>query len=347
MTLTMEGSGQEEDASHANPTELCTNGELRLRVVRTLWTRFKKVLPSTVIGEAAETLLASIMCNHSSLLNPAALEFDSETSPRHAMHGKQAREEWVSFVMDILSACDADAMKVFWGFEAAGPAQPGTWGSGWSEEFRVAVWKTAVECWREGNYGWEPAVVLLGVPFTYVFCFYKALCSGSFNHFSDRHAWDAAGDDFTFWSEFYESYVAVNALDYGLDSYLVIDKIASFVLEYQSPGHVPSALRFVDYLLSLVEAPDMRDVPANFLDLISQTMRAAYPPEPRKMQIARWLMRSLSTFIEGCPDQLIVRVLEVLEESLVLWIQDEYDAWNDALNAYDVCFICVQIFITC
>ena len=91
----------------------------------------------------------------------------------------------------------------------------------------------------------------------------------------------------------------------------------------------------------------MRDVPANFLDLISQTMRAAYPPEPRKMQIARWLMRSLSTSVEGCPDQLIACVLEVLEESLVLWIQDEYDAWNDALNAYDVCFICVEIFIAC
>ncbi|PPR07765.1 hypothetical protein CVT24_003715 [Panaeolus cyanescens] len=314
MTATMEGS--DDAASRVDPTEFCTNGELRLRVVRTLWIQFKKVFPDSTISEAAEKLLVSMMRNHLSILGPSAL-LSKEGSTREARHGKNVRDEWVGLMMDILSVCDVEAMKVFWGLETDGPAQSGTWGSSWSEAFKAAVWKAAVECWRAGDYGWESAIVILSVPFT------------------DRHAWDVTGDDFTFWSEFFESYVVSKALDYGVESYAVVDKLTSFVLDNQTPGHVPGALRFVEYLLSYMDPQDMREVPANLLDLVSQTMHAAYPPESRKMQIASWLMRSLSSLIEGCPDQFIVRVLEILEEPLVLWIQDEWAAWTADLAAYD------------
>jgi len=74
----------------------------------------------------------------------------------------------VKLCVDLLSVCDVDAMRTFWECEEDG-MQLRTWI--WSKEFTCAVWRTFVEKWRDVEGTWEGGVILLGVPFTYVFLF--------------------------------------------------------------------------------------------------------------------------------------------------------------------------------
>lgn len=80
----------------------------------------------------------------------------------------------------------------------------------------------------------------------------------------------------------------------------------------------------------------MRDIPQNLLELVSDTMRATYPPEPRNKAIAMWLARSLMNVVENCPVEFCLNVLQMVEESLCLWLADEYGAWTEDHFTYDV-----------
>jgi hypothetical protein len=62
----------------------------------------------------------------------------------------------------------------------------------------------------------------------------------------------------------------------------------------------------------------MRDIPQNLLELVSDTMRATYPPEPRNKAIAMWLVRSLMGVVENCPVEFCLSVLQTLKESLCM-----------------------------
>jgi hypothetical protein len=80
----------------------------------------------------------------------------------------------------------------------------------------------------------------------------------------------------------------------------------------------------------------MRDIPQNLLDLVSDTMRATYPPEPRNKGIAMWLVRSLMSVVENCPVEFCLSVLQTLKESLCMWLADECGAWTEDHSTYDV-----------
>lgn len=80
----------------------------------------------------------------------------------------------------------------------------------------------------------------------------------------------------------------------------------------------------------------MRDIPQNLLDLVSDTMRATYPPEPRNKGIAMWLVRSLTNVVENCPVEFCLSVLQTLKESLCMWLADECGAWTEEHFTYDV-----------
>ena len=80
----------------------------------------------------------------------------------------------------------------------------------------------------------------------------------------------------------------------------------------------------------------MRDIPQNLLELVSDTMRATYPPEPRNKSIAMWLVRSLMNVVENCPVEFCLSVLQTLKESLCMWFADECGAWTEDHFAYDV-----------
>ena len=102
------------------------------------------------------------------------------------------------------------------------------------------------------------------------------------------------------------------ALDHGLDSSTILDGLTDFVSCFQTPGASPtSSIRLVDNLLSHLESSKMRDIPQNLLELVSDTMRATYPPEPRNKVIAMWLARSLMNVVENCPVEFCLNVLQM------------------------------------
>ena len=82
----------------------------------------------------------------------------------------------------------------------------------------------------------------------------------------------------------------------------------------------------------------MRDIPQNLLELVSDTMHATYPPEPRNKVIAMWLVHSLMNVVENCLVEFCLNVLQMVEESLCLWLADEYGVWTEDHFTYDLNF---------
>ena len=141
----------------------CRNAELRLVVVSGLWQTMRTIFPQVPLVPAAEALLISLIKNEASLLPENArmdgvFEGDS---------GESTRNKWVSLCVSVLSICDASAVRAFWGYEEGG-SMSGLRDDGfkWTQDLTNAVWRTAVEQWKDGEGHWEGAVVFLGVPFT-------------------------------------------------------------------------------------------------------------------------------------------------------------------------------------
>jgi hypothetical protein len=155
---------------------------------------------------------------------------------------------------------------------------------------------------------------------------------------SDRHSWGPGGDDIALWEEIL-GYTTSKALDHGVESSSVLDGIALFVSSFQTPGSAPGAsTRLVDLLFANLEAPEMRDLPLNVLELASETMKATYPPEPMNYQVSMWMVRSLATAVEHCPMEFCLRLLQTVQEGLSLWLADESGAWSENDMMYDVRF---------
>lgn len=292
----------------------CLNSELRLRIVGRMWSEMKTVFPHEALTEAAEMFLSCLMRNEKSLLaKDARLALDEAE--------ERVRNCWVTLCVDVLGICDADAMKVFWGCEDGASVKKvdGTWGWDWTDEFTNAVWKTSVDKWKDDEGHWEGGVILLGVPFT------------------ERHSWNLTSDDYNLWEDFL-AYTTSRALDHGLDSSTVLDNIASFVSAFQIPG-VPSYLstRLADLLLSHLDAQEMRTIPQSLVNLVSETMRSNYPPEPKNKPVMRWLARSLMNIIEKCPAEFCLQILHMVQEGVCLWLGDECGAWDEDEMNYDVC----------
>ena len=126
----------------------CTNGEHKTRTVQKLWRTMRILFPIAQLGDAGEHLLKSLVDNERELVDPL-----SEGS---------ARAVWASLCTDVLSVCDVDLMRDFWGCGEGGRK----WD--WTNEDKETIWKTCVEKWKKVRGHWEGGVVLLGVPFTYV-----------------------------------------------------------------------------------------------------------------------------------------------------------------------------------
>ena len=124
------------------------------------------IFPHATLAAAAEKLLTCLILVEEVLL-PANAKLDGLSSDDTDV-GEQARNAWVKLCVDLLSVCDVDAMRTFWECEEDG-MQLRAWI--WSKDFTCAVWRTFVEKWREVEGSWDGGVILLGVPFTYVFLF--------------------------------------------------------------------------------------------------------------------------------------------------------------------------------
>jgi hypothetical protein len=72
----------------------------------------------------------------------------------------------------------------------------------------------------------------------------------------------------------------------------------------------------VDLLFAHLEAPEMRDLPLNVLELASDMMKATYPSEPMNYQASMWAMRSLATAVGHCLVEFCLRLLQIVQEGL-------------------------------
>lgn len=159
--------GSDDTIPEYKTRNTCTNGELRMRLVRHMWATLCAVFPAGARCDAGETLLVRLMQSEDALVRgtgTAAVVEDDEAEER-------AMTAWVGLCVDVVRVCgEGEGVRVFWSCEEEMGGRPvGRRSADWQREYTNAVWKAFVERWREAEGGWEGSVVLLGVPFTYVF----------------------------------------------------------------------------------------------------------------------------------------------------------------------------------
>ncbi|PPQ86312.1 hypothetical protein CVT25_005613 [Psilocybe cyanescens] len=300
----------------------CTNAELRLRVIYRLWTAMKAIVPHKLLEGAGEALIEALVWNQKLLVPEIARMTTTTSCSEEAVEeeeGERARATWVGVCVDVLGVCDVGAFKMFWGVETDVKEGREATRWIWNAAFTRAVWRSVVGTWVEMKGSWEAGVVLLGLPF------------------SDRHSWNPIGVDYDTWEDLLR-YTTAKALDDAdQDSGSVLDQVAGFVSQFQTPGlHSAPSTRLVDLLISHMDASTWRDLPLQVIELASTTMRATYPPEPRVKSVSMWMVRSLAGLIEHCPKDFCLRLFEVLDEGLCLWLADECGVWSDNELNYDV-----------
>ncbi|KAF9553877.1 hypothetical protein CPC08DRAFT_713395 [Agrocybe pediades] len=304
--------GSDDTIPDANVSATCSAEELRVRVIHALWTPLKKALPSRLRVAKARQLMYNLAAMHASLVPKCGRLLDGFDEGE----GEAARDAWVALILDILSVADLRTFKDFWG---GGPSEDGSttpWR--WTKEFIRAIWRTSAFKWAESEDSWEAAVVLLGLPF------------------SDRLSWGMSGGDFTVWEELL-AYTTAKALDDGIDSCQLLDIVSTYINEHHTPSlHPATSTRLVDAVVSHIDAADMRDIPAQVLALIATTLSATYPPEPKDKQFALWMVRSLAGFIEHCPGELCLRVLQTLEDGICMWLSDDAAVFSEHEFNYDI-----------
>ena len=137
---------------------------LKLRFARALWGALRNVFPQPVtLAAAGERLLASLMKNAGEYTYfDAEVEFQTNES---------GNDTWAEFCVDVLAVCGPDAMRAFWGYPDMESGEK-LWTWGWGPEERASVWRVFCARWMEVVEGeWEGGIVVLGVPFLYVYFF--------------------------------------------------------------------------------------------------------------------------------------------------------------------------------
>ncbi|KAK0464495.1 uncharacterized protein EV420DRAFT_1725380 [Desarmillaria tabescens] len=280
----------------------------KLKVAQDLWAVIRELIPKDNLREA-NRLLACLMKHEADLTDGDEL----------------VRKEWASLCAQVAVVCELDELKAFWSYVV--DAEIPAWKWNWSETVRSIVWKAFADAWhQEGT--WESIIVLLNVPFL------------------REHIWDLTDKDFRTW----ESLLGVGvekAFDYGMDASEFIDSVAASVSQNLDPT-VTSATRITDALISRVDMSDVRQIPASLVDLVNETLRTSYPPEPSNMTTSLWMVRSMLRMLETCPSELISSILNALQEGLSLWISDEFKAFKpsdysgDILSLYEVVLMSMQ-----
>ncbi|KAF7365027.1 hypothetical protein MVEN_00373800 [Mycena venus] len=221
--------------------------------------------------------------------------------------GEVSRAEWAMFCAEVLIVCDPDYLGEFWNYSK--------WE--WTDAIRSTVWRCFVEKWKEeSECAWQAIVTLLLVPF------------------SAKKSWELSDPDYELWDAFLGHGID-KALDYGLDEDGVLNHVASFIVKVYDPTST-TASRVAESLLEQLEKVELRELPESLFELVNDTLRSSYPPEPRNKQRALWTLRSLQRAIENCPPELVVDMLRLIEDGLCTWVSDEHQALSEADYDYDV-----------
>ena len=159
LDLTTKSGPPRKALSSSSPTRvppsLHSNIALKLSITRDLWTVVRTTIPLDLVAAAGEKLLACLVDNED--------DWVWETDPND-----DARKQWAMFCAEILLACHSDELKLFWGTSReVGNGRKGAWSR--KPTVRHLVWACFVHKWKEeGDWNWEGAAILLGVPFVWV-----------------------------------------------------------------------------------------------------------------------------------------------------------------------------------
>lgn len=128
-------------------------------------------------------------------------------------------------------------------------------------------------------------------------------------------------EDVDEWKAFLQ-YAIDRALDYGVDSVSVVNRIAS-TISGRPTLSVTSSTRVSELLLSSLDIADARSLPSSLFELINETLVNTYPPTVQNKVPSLWLLRTLTRTIDACPVEIAEQLLENLQEGICQWILDE------------------------
>ena len=170
LDLTTKTGPPRKTLSSSSPARLPPSSHsstvLKLSITRDLWATIRGTVPLEFMAMAGKKLLACLVDNEDALVCEAGSPDD-------------ARKQWAMFCAEVLLVCEPEALKLFWGVSQ--DAEYGDVCRVWSRpaEVRSLVWACFVQKWKEeGDWYWEGAVILLGVPFL---CVYFCLILNSRN----------------------------------------------------------------------------------------------------------------------------------------------------------------------
>jgi hypothetical protein len=161
-----------DDSSVSSINTTLTN-KTKLALIQRLWHITSSLIPHPLLASsgAPERLLASLMKREEDLTSSSPLSLRS--IEEEEQETTELRESWTTLCVDVLVKCNPEALKAFWGYVNGDGNREWDWT--WDARERAGVWGCFVDRWMgaceniEGGVGWEAAVVLLGVPFLWVF----------------------------------------------------------------------------------------------------------------------------------------------------------------------------------
>ncbi|KAF9241177.1 hypothetical protein BU15DRAFT_61124 [Melanogaster broomeanus] len=276
-----------------------SNSAMKLCVVRELWASMRTTFPNNLLHAGGAKLLECLIEDESDLV--------WETD-----HPDDARREWAKLCAETLVVCDIDELRQFWAKRSRSYAMM-TYESG----VQSLVWGCFIETWKADTEGsWESATLLLGAPF------------------DNSNAWELSNDEFGIWDGFLK-HVMNKANDNGIDEVSVLDHVAEVVARSPCPAFA-SSTRVADLLLSHCEMDEARQFPSNVFEFVNDTLFSTYPPEPRNLKPALWLIASLTRAIDTCPVEFRLNLLETIQDGVSTWLSDEYHVFSQEEYALDV-----------
>ncbi|KAJ7600816.1 hypothetical protein C8J56DRAFT_813750 [Mycena floridula] len=256
-------------------------------VLKALFNNFLEE-PSEARTEFGKQVLSTLMKNEAEL----------------TASGSAARVAWVDLcILIILRLEDDSHLDAFWGGEFEQPSVPGWSWAYWQPQHRSLAWDRFARKWdRKTSEGFK---ILLSVPF------------------SSEHGWEMSNGDLNTWEHLLKQGVdAVIDYESREASFQFLEQIAAHISSRSEPTSTVSG-SVADHLLTQLEIQDSNVLPERLLEYVNDSLKSNYPPEPRHRKSFYWLMRTLSQFINECPNELVWDLLELIQDGVSVWFADE------------------------
>ncbi|CAL1712795.1 unnamed protein product [Somion occarium] len=214
----------------------------------------------------------------------------------------EAHEQWASLCARVCFACDISELDVFWEGRQCSRKRRREWQ--WSTAVKSLVWNQFLKRWQFGEMQWEMGALLLTVPF-------RTAC-----------AWELSNEELKVWEECLD--LTINkALDSGVDTVSVLDKVAAYILSDHSPT-VTAGSHVADVLLSHLDLSEIRQLPSEVFEFVNDVLLTSYPPAPRDLIKSIWLLRTLTNTIAAA-EQFVGTIFETIAEGVATWIIDDHE----------------------